>query len=263
MHSISKRSNTTTIIMDHQEGGLCSAATPPSRNLDNEAATTHHLKIGDTAPDFTLQSNEGTTHHLSDYRGTKILLAFYDYAHCPKCAYSVGNLMGHQKKLAWASKLKVITVFLTNSTILQDGLTNKNAPIPRLCDTGSIYPFLALADPNGEAALAYRLGNKSILPTPRELYFQLARKNSNRHKIFPPLPLRNFLPAEFLIDERGVIVDILRARKATESMAMERIQHFLLEGEKYSSVRKSHSSRKSAIFSSGKSILKSFTSSSK
>lgn len=222
---------------------------------------TAQLKIGDTAPDFTLTSDQGKTHHLSDYRGTKILLCFYDYAHCPKCAYSVGNLMGHQKKLAWASKLKVITVFLTNKDILHDGLTNKNAPIPRLCD-GNIYPFLALADPDGEAALSFRLGNKSILPTPRELYFKIARRNSNKEKMFPPLPLRNFLPAEFLIDENGVIVDILRVRKATEFMAMERIQQFLLDPEGKYSMRKGQSIT-SSIVSSGKSLLKSLKSPSK
>ena len=216
--------------------------------------STAYLKIGDTAPDFTLMSDQGETHHLSDYRGTKILLCFYDYAHCPKCAYSVGNLIGHQKKLAWAQRLKVITVFLTDIDILHDGLTNCNAPIPSLCDD-SLYPFLALADPNGKAASSFRLGNKSILPTLREIAFKIARRNSNKKQIFPPLPLRNFLPAEFLIDDKGVIIDILRARKATECMAMERIQHFLLD-RKYHSERK----RKSSIFLSGKSLLNSIAS---
>ena len=52
--------------------------------------------------------------------------------------------------------------------------------------------------------------------------------------IFPPMPTccPNFNPAEFLIDENGVLVDILWARKSTEFMAMERIQQFLLSGEK-------------------------------
>ncbi len=216
----------------------------------HDSDSTAHLKIGDIAPDFTLMSDQGETHHLSDYRGTKILLCFYDYAHCPKCAYSVGNLIGHQKKLAWAQRLKVITVFLTDKDLLHDGLTNKNAPIPRLCND-SLYPFLALADPNGKAASSFRLGNKSIIPTPRQIAFKLARRKSNKQQIFPPLPLANFLPAEFLIDENGVIVDILRARKATECMAMERIQQFLLD-RKFS---ESSCRRKSSIFLSGKSLL--------
>lgn len=48
----------------------------------------------------------------------------------------------------------------------------------------------------------------------------------------PRLPLPNFAPAEFLIDENGVLVDILQATKAWESMTMERIQHFLLTDQK-------------------------------
>jgi len=187
---------------------------------------TSQLKIGEVVPDFTLNSDVGKEHRLSDFRGTKILLCFYDYSHCPKCAYSVGNLMGHLRKLAWASKLKVITVFLTNEVILHDGLTNKNAPIPRLCD-GGLYPFLALADPDGQAASSFHLGSKSILPNVRTIAFKLLKKRD-----FPPLPLQNFSPAEFLIDETGVLVDILRAKKSTEFMAMERIQQFLLSDQK-------------------------------
>ena len=176
---------------------------------EDSKQTTTPLMIGDTVPDFKLSSNEGKEHRLSDYRGAKILLCFYDYAHCPKCAYSVGKLMGHQKKLAWASKLKVITVFLTNKEILNDGLTHHNAPIPQLCED-NLYPFLALADPDGVAATSFRLGNtkSTILPSPRELFFKLRRnsgigRNSNK---FPPLPISNFMPAEFLIDENGTII---------------------------------------------------------
>ena len=193
--------------------------------------TSQQLKIGEVSPDFTLSCDQGKVYRLSDFRGTKVLLCFYDYAHCPKCAYSVGNLMGHQKKLAWASKLKVITVFLTNKEVLHDGLTNKNAPIPRLCD-GSIYPFLALADPDGKAASAFRLGNKSKLPSLREIAFKIQRKRSNKKYMFPPLPVSNFLPGEFLIDENGVLVDALQAKKTTEVMAMERIEDFLLGAQK-------------------------------
>ena len=186
------------------------------------------LKIGDTVPDFTLNSDEGKEYRLSDFRGTNMLLCFYDYSHCPMCAYSVSNLMGHQKKLAWASKLKVITVFLTSEDILHDGLTNKNAPIPRLCD-GALYPFLALADPDGQAASVFKLGNKSSANLKiRKFLIKILEKRSTH----PHLPLPNFSPAEFLIDVNGVLVDILYTKKATEFMAMERIQKFLLEDQK-------------------------------
>jgi peroxiredoxin len=211
----------------------CSSSLPSLVRKECDTAhseeNTPQLKIGDTVPDFTLNDNEGNEHHLSDLRGAKILLCFYDYSHCHHCAYSVGNLMGHQKKLAWASRLKVITVFLTNEEILHDGLTNKNSPIPRLCD-GNLYPFLALADPDGRAASSFKLGNQSVPANIRirKVLFMIMKKRSTH----PRLPLPNFAPAEFLIDENGVLVDILQATKAWESMTMERIQHFLLTDQK-------------------------------
>jgi peroxiredoxin len=183
------------------------------------------------SPDFALTCDQEKVLRLTDYRGAKVLLCFYDYAHCPQCAYSVGNLIGYQKKLAWASKLKVITVFLTNKEVLHDGLTNKNAPIPSLCD-GSLCPFLALADPDGKAASSFRIGTKSIFPrSRREIVFQYQRRRANS-KVFPPFPVSNFPPGEFLIDENGVFVDTLRAKKKTEVMAMERIEAFLLGDQK-------------------------------
>ena len=37
-----------------------------------------NLKVGDTAPDFTLPDNGGKTVHLADYKGKKnVVLAFY------------------------------------------------------------------------------------------------------------------------------------------------------------------------------------------
>ena len=37
-----------------------------------------HLKVGDTAPDFTLRATDGKTYKLSDFRGKKnVVLAIY------------------------------------------------------------------------------------------------------------------------------------------------------------------------------------------
>lgn len=44
----------------------------------NSAAAQTHLKVGDTAPDFKLNSTTGKPISLSDYRGKKnVVLAFY------------------------------------------------------------------------------------------------------------------------------------------------------------------------------------------
>ena len=39
------------------------------------------------------------------------------------------------------------------------------------------------------------------------------------------------LPSEFLIDERGILVDVMRSKKASDTMAVDRISNFLFGGE--------------------------------
>lgn len=43
------------------------------------------LKIGDMAPNFTLQSDEGKAVSLSDFRGKKVVIYFYPKADTPGC----------------------------------------------------------------------------------------------------------------------------------------------------------------------------------
>lgn len=43
------------------------------------------LKIGDTAPDFTLEDFEGTRYSLSDYQGSVVVVYFYPKASTPGC----------------------------------------------------------------------------------------------------------------------------------------------------------------------------------
>lgn len=54
------------------------AAPSPARAQDNATMATTILKVGDTAPDFTLLSDQWKPVKLSDYRGKKnVMLAFY------------------------------------------------------------------------------------------------------------------------------------------------------------------------------------------
>jgi thioredoxin-dependent peroxiredoxin len=43
------------------------------------------LKVGDKAPDFTLESDEGKEVSLKDYKGKRVLLYFYPKASTPGC----------------------------------------------------------------------------------------------------------------------------------------------------------------------------------
>ena len=58
---------------------LCAALLPAARSAQEKPKVNHtSLKVGDSAPDFTLLDNQWKQVHLSDYRGKKnVVLAFY------------------------------------------------------------------------------------------------------------------------------------------------------------------------------------------
>ena len=51
-----------------------------AKGRTSHASETPTLKVGDPAPDFTLNSHTGETFRLSDKRGTKVVIAFYPFA---------------------------------------------------------------------------------------------------------------------------------------------------------------------------------------
>jgi len=57
----------------------------------------------------------------------------------------------------------------------------------------------------------------------------------------------NLLPSEFLIDEEGKLVDIMRATKSNEHMSAERISEFLLTSYSWTSRRKSTARRTNSM----------------
>ena len=62
---------------------LLAAGTADAQQAQPAIAHTN-LKVGDTAPDFTLPDNNGKPVHLADYKGKKnVVLAFFPAAFTP------------------------------------------------------------------------------------------------------------------------------------------------------------------------------------
>ena len=51
-----------------------------------------HLKVGDTAPEFSALDQDGKTIKLSDYKGKKLVLFFYPKDNTPTCTVEACNL---------------------------------------------------------------------------------------------------------------------------------------------------------------------------
>jgi cytochrome oxidase Cu insertion factor (SCO1/SenC/PrrC family) len=62
----------------------CSLVIAPAQTRKESAPPAANVKVGDLAPDFTLEDQNGQPHSLHDYRGKKnVVLAFYLWAFSP------------------------------------------------------------------------------------------------------------------------------------------------------------------------------------
>ncbi|TME65757.1 MAG: redoxin domain-containing protein [Chloroflexi bacterium] len=52
----------------------------PPKGRTKVASETKTLKVGDAAPDFALRSHDGREVKLSDFRGKRVVLAFFAFA---------------------------------------------------------------------------------------------------------------------------------------------------------------------------------------
>ena len=68
----------TTLIDRHLPVVYGEMAAPKGRNKIATETTT--LRVGDTAPDFTLRAHDGSEVVLSKYRGRRVVLAFFAFA---------------------------------------------------------------------------------------------------------------------------------------------------------------------------------------
>ena len=102
----------------------------------------NHLKVGDTAPGFTLNDAQGKTHHLSDYAGHYVVLYFYPKDDTPGCTKEACEFRDDLPKL---EKLGAKVIGIS----VDDGRSH--------VEFAKKYhlPFPLLSDENGNVAKAY------------------------------------------------------------------------------------------------------------
>jgi peroxiredoxin Q/BCP len=104
------------------------------------------LKVGDPAPDFTLQGTDGKTHKLSEYKGKEaVVLAWFPKAFTQGCTIECKSLAEHGDMI---KKYKV-QYFMASVDPLEGEQGNKAFAAAHNAD------FPLLSDPDKSVAKAY------------------------------------------------------------------------------------------------------------
>src|SRR5919204_2268933 len=108
------------------------------------------LKVGDPAPDFSLQASDGKTYQLSDFKGKQaVVLAWFPKAYTRGCTIECKSLAEHGDLI----KKYDVTYFMISVDPLEQ---NKGFAEQQHAD------FPLLSDPTKETAQAYGVLNQQM-----------------------------------------------------------------------------------------------------
>lgn len=181
------------------------------------------LSINKEAPIFDLVDIFGKRIDLKAYRGKKVLIGFFRHAGCPFCNVRVHNL---QRRSADLKSKGLEMIFFFESTI--ETLTKHKFhvdvnPIPLISDSEKIwYDKYGIENSKMKSAISHIT---SIFQTAIK-----AKLNGLPVHTMEGKESINTIPAEFLLDEKGIVKVVHYAQGLNDRMKMETIYEFV-EGE--------------------------------
>jgi peroxiredoxin len=168
---------------------------------------------------FQTYDIHGNPISLDDFHGKRVMLSFFRDAACPFCNFRIYELT-HRYKTWQEQNLVIIAVFSDTA----DKVVAHVAKYPR--------PFLMLADPDLGIYNQYRVEHSSLaiakaflfrLPTIIRGFATGGRPSNNPHV--------RLVPADFLIDEEGVIRKTWYGQNTSDHIPLEEVEKFISEGK--------------------------------
>lgn len=168
------------------------------------------------APALQLKDIYGDTIRIGG-GGRRTLLSFFRDAACPFCNYRIYELTQHHKNLA-ALGLDIVAVFASTP----DEVKRFVARHPR--------PFRLAAEPEQDAYRIYGI-ERSLWRKLKAIVTRVPTLLKGLRIVgFAGLNTNNLMPADFLIDEHGNIVEAYYGNDAGDRIPFERIELFLARG---------------------------------
>lgn len=171
------------------------------------------LRVGESVPELSGVDWRGDAVQLASFRGRRVWLAFFRYASCPLCNLRVRDMIARHEALS-ASGVQVVAVFQSPAESVARYVGRQEPPFPLVCDPDEkLYARFGL-----EARL-------SAFVSPANL----GRASQATAAGFLPGTMegtRTRIPADFLIDEEGVLADVYYGEIISDHIPFERVERF-------------------------------------
>jgi peroxiredoxin len=170
------------------------------------------------APTFTTSDIHGSPIALDSYRGRKVLLSFFRFSACALCNLRVHQFISRYTK--WKNEgLDIIAVFESPIVNMKTYVGTQNAAFPLVADpTAELYDLYGIetSEEKVQATLADERTKEFIAEAAAAGFKLTPEKDSNFHRI----------PAEFLIDENGILQAVHYSQLITQHMDVAVIDRF-------------------------------------
>ncbi|MBU2916310.1 peroxiredoxin-like family protein [Reichenbachiella agariperforans] len=181
------------------------------------------LAINTLAPTFDLTDIFDRRINLKDYRGKRVMVGFFRHAGCPFCNIRIHRL---QKKHAAfkALGLEMIFFFESEEKVLKSHEFHVDVnPIPLISDPDKIwYQKYGIESSGVKSAVSHVT---SFFQT----VVEAKMKGLPVHMMEGNESIKT-IPAEFLIDDKGMVRKVHYARSLTDRMKLETISKFAETG---------------------------------
>lgn len=177
------------------------------------------LSVGSPAPRFTLKDVFARTIDLNQYRGRKVLVAFFRHAGCPFCNIRVHHLSKAHEEL---KSLGLDMIFFFES---------KEKVILRSSFHQGVSPIPIISDPEKTWYKAYGM-ESSFLKSTTSHITSFVPTVIEAKKLGVPVHAMasgesfNTIPAEFLLDENLVIRKVLYSKELNDRLPIEDVFRF-------------------------------------
>ncbi|MNQ50830.1 putative peroxiredoxin bcp [compost metagenome] len=182
--------------------------------LFQNTVTSQKLKVGEKAPNFEAVDTNGEIIKLSSYKGQKVFIAFFRYAGCPVCNFRIHELIENYDSIR-SKGYKIIAIYESNNDTLREYI--KETPIP----------FTVIGNPNLRLYKEYRVEKSfwkmlgsAFKKQPKEAMKKGNKQFSKKYKRDGHL---NRIPADFLIDEKGLLTTVHYGKNIGDHLPLSEI----------------------------------------